>query len=559
MNLLCTHCLSEKFLSQKYILKGGSMLKQILLFVLLSTASILPQGWVLESTVPTSPNINSIAVVDANTIWIACAGGKVYLSEDGGTNWVLRNSGLSGDLYGISATDNMNCWVGTVSGSIFHTSDGGTSWSQQIAVSGSFIDGIKMFDVNNGVYYADPTASGQPYQLRYTTDGGTTWTLAPNSPIAGSEFGVINAWDWIDQNTFWVGSANTTPSATTAKIYYTTTGFAGTWNSTSVSGLGGTQGLYYQAIAFTDAMHGMAGSNGSNIVKTTDGGVTWVAANIPPNMSAFAAINFSGLKDGSNIIRLVLSDGTSYRMFKTTDLGTTYTEETLPAAAQTSGIQHVVFLSQALGYAGGGTGVFLKYTEIVPVELTSFTANSLSGQIVLNWKTATETNNRGFEIERRIIKGDDKGTWNFVGFKSGRGTTTEPQEYSYTDNVADINATAIAYRLKQVDFDGRSTYSEEVMVNNLIPVEFNLSQNFPNPFNPTTTIDYSLPQNSFVSLKVYNSLGQEVSTLVNENKSAGTYHINFNAASLSSGVYYYILRAGENNEYVKTNKMILLK
>jgi photosystem II stability/assembly factor-like uncharacterized protein len=562
LSLLSKSISPKNFISIAIIKKEVRMIKRLLLLLLLFTGIALPQGWTLISTVPTSPAINSIAVVNENIIWVACAGSKVYLSEDGGLSWTLRNTGIPAatDLYGISAIDNMNCWVGTVAGSIYRTSDGGNSWTLQIAVAGSFMDGIKMFDVNNGVYYADPTGSGQPYQFRYTTDGGTNWTIAPNSPIAGSEFGVINAWDWLDQNTFWIGSANTTANATTAKIYYTTTGFAGTWNSATVAGVGGTQGLYYQAIGFTDAMHGMAGSNGSNIVKTTDGGVTWQPANIPTSISAFAAINFNGLKDGSNTYWLVLSESTtSYRMFKTTDQGNTYTEETLPPAAVTNGVQHMVFLNNNLGFAGGGAGVFLKYTGIVPVELTSFTANSLSGKIVLNWRTATETNNRGFEIERRIIKGDNTGTWNFIGFKSGNGTTTNPQEYSYTDNISDINATSIAYRLKQVDFDGRSNYSDEVLVENIVPVQFSLSQNYPNPFNPTTVINYALPYNTFVSLKVYNALGQEVSTLVNETKQAGSHHVNFNASGLPSGVYYYILKAGINNNFVQSDKMILMK
>lgn len=533
------------------------MIKRLVLFLLLISGFALPQEWTLISTIPTSPNVNSIAVVDQNIIWAACTGGKVYLTEDAGLTWTLRNAGLSGDLYGISATDNMNCWVGTVAGSIFRTSDGGNSWAQQIAVPGSFMDGIKMFDANNGVYYADPTGSGQPYQLRYTTDGGTTWTLAPDSPIAGSEFGVINAWDWVDQNTFWLGSANTTPNATTAKIYYTTTGFAGTWNTATVSGVGGSAGLYYQAIAFTDAMHGLTGSNGNNILKTTDGGVTWQTANTPPSVPTFAAINFAGLKDGSNTIRLVISDASLlYYMFKTTDLGNTYTEETIPPDAQTAGIQHMVFLNADLGYAAGGLGVFLKYTGPVPVELTSFTATSINGNIILNWKTATETNNNGFEIQRKL---NNDGIWTTVGFKNGYGTTTQPHEYSYTDNISDINATSVSYRLKQVDFNGSFEFSDVVMIDNIAPSQYILSQNFPNPFNPTTVINYALPFNSFVSLKVYNSLGQEVSTLVNESKQAGSYKVDFNASGLPSGVYYYILRAGNNNEFVKTNKMMLLK
>ncbi len=520
----------------------------------------LPQGWTQVGTLPTSPNINSIAVASENVIWAVCTAGKVYLSEDGGTTWTLRNTGLpSGDLYGASALDNMNCWVGTVTGSIYRTTNGGNSWTLQVAVPGSFINGIHMFDMNYGVYTGDPTGNGVPYQNRYTTDGGTTWTLAPHSPIGTNEFGVINAWDWIDQNTFWIGSANTLANATTAKIFYTTTGFEGSWNYTAVQGQGGTQGLYYQAIAFTDAMHGMAGSNGTNLMKTSDGGVTWQPVQaFPVGVSNFAAINFNGLKDGSNTIRLILADAIGYSVFKTTDFGDTYTQETIPAPA-TAGLQQMVFLNANLGYAGGTAGVVLKYQGIVPVEMTSFTAKTLSGKVVLNWSTATETNNKGFEIERRIINGDNEGTWSFIGFKQGKGTTTQPQEYSFTDDIQNIQATAIAYRLKQDDFDGNSNYSDEVLVKDFIPVQYNLSQNFPNPFNPATVIDYALPQNSFVSLKVYNSLGQEISTLVNESKQAGTYHVNFNAAGLPSGVYYYILRAGNNNEFVKTSKMVLLK
>lgn len=216
----------------------------------------------------------------------------------------------------------------------------------------------------------------------------------------------------------------------------------------------------------------------------------------------------------------------------------------------------MVFLNSNLGFAGGGGGIFLKYTGIVPVEFTTFTATSLSGKVVLNWNTATETNNSGFEIERKI---NNQGSWATVGFKKGNGTTTEPQHYSYTDEINGINATSITYRLKQVDFNGTSQYSNEVLVDNIVPVQYSLSQNYPNPFNPTTEIDYALPYNSLVSLKVYNSLGQEISTLVNETKQAGSYKVSFNAAGLPSGVYYYILRAGNNNEFVKTNKMILLK
>ena len=112
------------------------------------------------------------------------------------------------------------------------------------------------------------------YQFRRTTNGGTNWVLSPTAPISSTEFGVINAWDWLDTATFWMGSANTTPSATSAKVYRTTTGFFGTWSSASLPGTGGTAGLYFQAIAFINATSGMAGSNASSIMRTTNGGAT---------------------------------------------------------------------------------------------------------------------------------------------------------------------------------------------------------------------------------------------------------------------------------------------
>jgi Secretion system C-terminal sorting domain len=188
-----------------------------------------------------------------------------------------------------------------------------------------------------------------------------------------------------------------------------------------------------------------------------------------------------------------------------------------------------------------------------PVELTSFTANPSSGKVILSWNTATEINNRGFEIQRKV---DDK-NWVVLAFKNGNGSTTNANNYSYSDNISGLNANKISYRLRQIDFNGQSNFSPVVLVDNLIPENYSVSQNFPNPFNPSTIIKYQVPQNSFVSLKVYNSLGQDVATLVNGMVNSGSYEVQFHSSDLSSGVYYYVIKAGEN--YVQTKKMLLLK
>ncbi len=193
-----------------------------------------------------------------------------------------------------------------------------------------------------------------------------------------------------------------------------------------------------------------------------------------------------------------------------------------------------------------------KFNVSVPVELTSFAAVPGNGNVALNWSTASETNNQGFEVERRV-----NGSWTKIAFVSGAGSTTQAQNYSYTDNVSSLNVAKVSYRLRQIDFNGSYSYSSVVEVDlNQIPKVYSLDQNYPNPFNPSTKISYQLPQNGFVSLKVYNAIGKEVATLVNEEKSAGRYEVNFDAAGLSSGLYFYTIQTGSFQE---TKKMILIK
>jgi len=207
---------------------------------------------------------------------------------------------------------------------------------------------------------------------------------------------------------------------------------------------------------------------------------------------------------------------------------------------------------------GAGLHIYENPYGIVPVELTSFTASVSGNSVSLNWQTATETNNKGFEIERASSESlrntPRQEVWKKIGFVNGNGTTTESKSYSFVDN--NVSSGNYNYRLKQIDFDGSVKYSKEVIVNLNIPVVFSLQQNYPNPFNPTTTIEYSVPKDGFVNLTVYNILGQQVADLINKNMNAGKHQIVFNASKLASGVYYYRL---ESNSKVLIKKMLLLK
>jgi hypothetical protein len=201
----------------------------------------------------------------------------------------------------------------------------------------------------------------------------------------------------------------------------------------------------------------------------------------------------------------------------------------------------------------------LVYT-IIPVELTSFTASARNNQVVVKWLTATEINNLGFEIQRSDYSETNPSgrSWNTIGFVEGSGTTSESRTYSFTDKKP-LTGTSY-YRLKQIDFDGSFRLYDEVKVSVVIITNYELAQNFPNPFNPSTTINYSIPVSGHVSLKVYNLLGSEIAVLVDQVQEAGRHSVEFSTddleSKIGSGVYVYTLRSGE---FVQTRKMIVLK
>jgi agmatine/peptidylarginine deiminase len=191
----------------------------------------------------------------------------------------------------------------------------------------------------------------------------------------------------------------------------------------------------------------------------------------------------------------------------------------------------------------------------VPVELVSFTAARVNDGVRLDWVTATETNNKEFEIERASLSvSPGQGSWENIGFVKGNGTTTEIHHYSFVEET--VQPGNYQYRLKQIDFDGSFEYSNIIEAVVGAPTKFSLYQNYPNPFNPTTIIQYAIGSRQFVSLKVYDVLGNEIATLVNEEKQAGTYEIVFDGTGLPSVVYFYTFKAGS---FFDSKKMILLK
>ena len=220
------------------------------------------------------------------------------------------------------------------------------------------------------------------------------------------------------------------------------------------------------------------------------------------------------------------------------------------ALAPTSADGSVVYFNTRFTSNGAPGALYaVRITDIIPVELTSFTGNVTDSDVLLSWTTATEVNNSGFEIERSSGEG-----FEVIGFVPGFGTTTEFCSYNFNDS--DVQEGIYAYRLKQVNLDGSFKYSNEIEIEIIAPSKFTLEQNYPNPFNPSTKIRFSIPSNIFVTLKVYNVLGSEIATLINDVLNAGSYEVDFNAKGLSSGVYFYSINTPN---FKSTRKMILTK
>jgi hypothetical protein len=213
--------------------------------------------------------------------------------------------------------------------------------------------------------------------------------------------------------------------------------------------------------------------------------------------------------------------------------------------APTTGGQYILYATGCSKKLEWNHGANFTINVTVPVELVSFTSKIIDRNIELNWTTATETNNKGFELFRN---------GKLIDFIPGKGTTLELQNYSFIDK--NLKNGIYNYRLKQIDFDGSYNFIGNINAAVNSPEDFSLNQNYPNPFNPSTMIEYQIPKSGFVTLKVFNVVGDEVAVLVNEAKDAGTYKINYDASYLKSGIYFYKIQV---DGFEATKRMILIK
>lgn len=493
--------------------------------------------------------------------------------------WVLKQSGSSlGGPIDYSKFNPDIVYFGSGATIYKSTDRGETFFVTGTSVPGSSeIKNILLDDNNPGTYLVAIESS--PDKIMKTTNDGQTWTISLNNATF-SYFGIPMTEDPSHPDSIYtMNNIN----------FLRSPDFGNTW--VTLSSATGSNSAPCDIEVFPDTSIILIGDNGTGIFRSTDYGLTWsqkysTSGEIPtvsvdythPGIawatkwsggggllkstnygetwnlqSGFTGINMWGVNvqpsDG-NII-LTNSYSTSPGSWRSINGGISWTPISIPS----QGYQ-VVSVDSMTQFAAQGNGFYkLESPWFVPVELSFFSAQLIDRDVILNWTTATELNNQGFEIEYSI----DNENFSMIGFVQGFGTTTEMKSYSF--RISDVAAGVQYYRLKQMDFDGTSTIYNSVEVTGPVPNTFMLNQNHPNPFNPSTTISFSLPVESNVTIKLFNMIGQEVAQIAKNNFQAGSHNVEFNAKDLSSGAYIYTLEAKGINDasFVSTKKMLLLR
>ena len=497
--------------------------------------------------------------------------------------WELKQAGSSiGGPIDVYKFNTDIVYYGS-SNKIYKSTDRGETFTQTgtNVPNASRIKAVILDDFNPGTFLVaiDSSPNDKIYK---TTDDGQTWLLKLNEGQM-SFFGIPMEQDPSHPDTIYtmVGSN-----------FKRSTNFGESWNT--IASNFGPNSAPCDIAVFPDTSIILIGDNTTGIFRSLDYGKTWTAVlntsgEIPTisvdytnpatawatkwaggggflisadygeswtSVSGFNSTDMWGVHvqptDGNVIIAACYScNSPNSFTWRSVNGGATWTQISLPS------INYQIFIVDSITqFAAQGNGFYKLNSDLfIPVELTSFTAEVSENEIILLWTTATELNNQGFEIERSI----DNATFEKIGFVPGFGTTTESKSYTY--KILEFYSGTQYYRLKQIDFDGTYEFSDAIEVEGHSPAQYTLFQNYPNPFNPSTSIKFSIPVDSNIKLKLFNMLGQEVAELLNSEISAGIHHVDFNANSLSSGTYFYVLEANGNNgsNIAVTKKMILMK
>lgn len=516
--------------------------------------------------------------------------GLILKSDDNGQTWTgitqkVSDASFTYTLYVNPASKKIisQGYLQDIPGSVFYSNNYGQTWNTGNHIGSQFnrMRRIQMLNDDFGF------AVGDYGKFWKTTDSGINFDSITVPPAGNLQF--MNDLEFFNQDVGWVvgGIPGTFQNSFIAK----TTNGGASWIDQTPSP---NPMRFFIDIDMVDTSLGyFVSGNVGEIYKTTNGGTNWIPMIVPG-----ASSNFINVKafDANNLY------ATSYlgSFFKTTNGGTNWTEVLPPVQTgslfgsywldKNNGIQVGTLgliektsnggQSWTIMNAGGWTvyGAYMSHPDtfwvsagygqvfryaaaVVPVELSSLLSNVVGNNVTLTWSTATETNNKGFAVERS----EDFNSWINLGFVEGKGTSTQTNNYSFTDkNVANGK---YYYRIIQTDFDG--TYKIYYLGSEMevsAPANFALLQNYPNPFNPSTRISYQIPVDSKVKIELYGITGEKVATLINADHAAGYYNLELNAGelNLASGLYLYRMTAQDQSSanaepFVQVKKLLLTK
>ncbi|MFQ3599455.1 MAG: two-component regulator propeller domain-containing protein [Chloroherpetonaceae bacterium] len=501
--------------------------------------------------------INALSVLalkvgsDGNLYAGINSNGGVQRSTDNGATWQMDTVGLGARTIWALEEVNGTLFAAAGSNGVFRRTLSG--WVA--ANTGIATRTVDCLLAKGDTLIAGLTTSGTNPVIYRTTNSGANWFAGSVSALPS--LGAVRALGKDNLGNLYAGMSSST---TVLRGLLKSTNGGVSWFQSN--GVMNPLNEEFYAIAFNPVTNTLyAAPNVSGIFKSTDAGVTWVSdstgmsATVDDILIPTTLPPSSGLQ--GSMLAACLGQNTEGGVFVQRNTETSWSRVGLDlfsvnALAEKSGVLYA---------ATNHSSIYkVNYVNIgLPVELIEFGYRKANKGIELFWKTASEQNNEGFQIERRR----ENDAWQTIGFVRGKGTTTEVQSYSFVDERA---SGKLFYRLKQRDFNGAFEYSTVIEVNLTAPEKFELAQNYPNPFNPTTTLTYKLPISSDVRLEVFDVLGRKVATLVNATQEAGNYTVNFNGSTynLTSGVYFYRLQASATNgasgsTFVETKKMMLVK
>lgn len=472
-------------------------------------------------------SINDMLILTNGDMLLAANDG-VYRSTDNGNSWNMFPISYQVKLIKKDYEGKIYC----AAGRLYRSDDNGFSWTLNYSGIPSLIQDFYINEFNHIYVISGLNSDPSAYK---STDSSQNWENiyyhSYVSPNYSKSFGITE----------------TVSGSIFITFHYRTTGFQKPYlrrKDVNTNWQTIEYNMVFLNIYFLDSVMYLPTTahywyGGYGIFKSYDYGNTLIAINEGLN-----SLNILQLVITPEVFIAVTGDG----IYRSLDQGNYWMR--LDHTGLNANVKRIYYDDSGTLYACTENGVF-QFTGELPVELVSFTGTINDNTVLLRWITASELNNLGFEIQRKTTHSD----WITIGFKSGGGTLTTPSEYYFSDDVSLINFRQVNYRLKQIDFNGIFSYSNEVNVN-LIPGQFIMLQNYPNPFNPKTIIRYQLPKESKVLLKVFDILGKEVEVLIDEVQDAGYKQIEYNGTSLASGLYIYKLIT---EEYVASRKMMILK